>query len=443
MKDKEIYDKNRKEILMRVGEIVEVMRMPFFLENIRIRLKSGRKMYLFLILELLIGSMILSVCLNLRMTSRRNLALYEKLHAEDKVAFCYDGMVDGIRNVPITVSLYEELKAKYGEDLQLSFSNLFLTTVFYEKDFLNVELYCMDDAFFNNLFLREETDTKRDNTVFAGEHIWNAFSKIAKDPDSVEVSGSFADEMFIRNGMLWIDGKAVYPVKKISEVNEKGTQEIPAVWNEMTYDLDDALIFPLSYSEKMQEEVEAGRVDAYFSQLQAGKKKEKMDYGQLNEIVVDLTQKNEYGISFRVADRYLEMARQYETLNILVTYWLMIGGLAGLLVGTGLLGTLFLFQYRRRKSTAISYFCGSTKLRLYAEELCEISIVLITGTLGGNAAAFFVIKAGILRAIAEIRWDSSVCLFLLAGAALLGMVLFLFAAWYDHGKSYLAQAREG
>ena len=106
--------------------------MPFFLENIRIRLKSGRKMYLFLILELLIGSMILPVCLNLRMTSRRNLALYEKLHAGDKVAFCYDGMVDGIRNVPITVSLYEELKAKYGEDLQLSFSNLFLTTVFYD-----------------------------------------------------------------------------------------------------------------------------------------------------------------------------------------------------------------------------------------------------------------------------------------------------------------------
>lgn len=156
--------------------------MPFFLENIRIRLKSGRKMYLFLILELLIGSMILSICLNLRMTSRRNLALYEKLHAEDKVAFCYDGMVNGIRNVPITVSLYEELKAKYGEDLQLSFSNLFLTAVFYQKDILDMELYCMDDAFFNNLFLQEETDAKRGNTVFAGEHVWNAFSGIAKDP---------------------------------------------------------------------------------------------------------------------------------------------------------------------------------------------------------------------------------------------------------------------
>ena len=212
---------------------------------------------------------------------------------------------------------------------------------------LDMELYCMDDAFFNNLFLQEETDAKRGNTVFAGEHVWNAFSGIAKDPDSVEVSGGFADEMVIKNGMLWIDGKAVYPIKKISEVNENGTQEIPAVWNEMTYDLDDALIFPLSYSEKMQEEVEAGRVDAYFSQLQAGKKKEEMDYGQLNEIVVDLTQKNEYGISFRVADRYLEMARQYETLNILVTYWLMIGGLTGLLVGTGLLGTLFLYRYDR------------------------------------------------------------------------------------------------
>lgn len=99
--------------------------MPFFLENIKIRLKSGRKMYLFLILELLIGSMILSVCLNLRMTSRRNLALYEKLHAEDKVAFCYDGMVDGIRNVPITVSLYEELKAKYGEDRSFPFQICF------------------------------------------------------------------------------------------------------------------------------------------------------------------------------------------------------------------------------------------------------------------------------------------------------------------------------
>lgn len=78
------------------------------------------------------------------------------------------------------------------------------------------------------------------------------------------------------------------------------------------------------------------------------RRKRKWINGQLNEIVVVLTQKNEYGISFRVADRYLEMARQYETLNILVTYWLMIGGLTGLLVGTGLLGTLFLFQYRRQ-----------------------------------------------------------------------------------------------
>lgn len=71
------------------------------------------------------------------------------------MAFCYDGMVNGIRNVPITVSLYEELKAKYGEDLQLSFSNLFLTAVFYQKDILDMELYCMDDAFFNNLFCRK------------------------------------------------------------------------------------------------------------------------------------------------------------------------------------------------------------------------------------------------------------------------------------------------
>ena len=81
-----------------------------------------------------------------------------------------------------------------------------------------------------------------------------------------------------------------------------------------------------------------------------------------------------------------------------------IGAATMLMVATGMIGTLLLFQYRRRKNTAVSYFCGSTKQRIYAEQLVEIGAVLLFGTEIELAIGFAVIRQGVFSYLMEIEW---------------------------------------
>lgn len=52
--------------------------MEFFLENVLRRLRAGRKMYVLLFLEMAIGSLVLSISLNLMFTGEKQRREYEK-----------------------------------------------------------------------------------------------------------------------------------------------------------------------------------------------------------------------------------------------------------------------------------------------------------------------------------------------------------------------------
>mgnify|MGYP007003743367 CR=1 FL=1 len=56
--------------------------MEFFLENVLRRLRAGRKMYVLLFLEMAIGSLVLSISLNLMFTGEKQRREYEKQNAE-------------------------------------------------------------------------------------------------------------------------------------------------------------------------------------------------------------------------------------------------------------------------------------------------------------------------------------------------------------------------
>ena len=60
--------------------------MEFFLENVLRRLRAGRKMYVLLFLEMAIGSLVLSISLNLIFTGEKQRREYEKQNMGRKIA---------------------------------------------------------------------------------------------------------------------------------------------------------------------------------------------------------------------------------------------------------------------------------------------------------------------------------------------------------------------
>ena len=108
------------------------------------------------------------------------------------------------------------------------------------------------------------------------------------------------------------------------------------------------------------------------------------------------------------ADEISKTQNNMKVLNFCSTvigfFSIWIGAATMLMVATGMIGTLLLFQYRRRKNTAVSYFCGSTKQRIYAEQLVEIGAVLLFGTEIGLAIGFAVIRQGVFSYLMEIEW---------------------------------------
>ena len=66
--------------------------MEFFLKNVLRRLRAGRKMYVLLFLEMAIGSLVLSISLNLMFTGEKQRREYEKqnmyIYRDDKCTVC-------------------------------------------------------------------------------------------------------------------------------------------------------------------------------------------------------------------------------------------------------------------------------------------------------------------------------------------------------------------
>lgn len=161
------------------------------------------------------------------------------------------------------------------------------------------------------------------------------------------------------------------------------------------------MIFPFSHAAQIEAQNENEEPSFYSQLLAGGVNGNAADFDLLNDVTAYLTEVNQYQIECGISNSYLQFEKEYASLQWLTGYWVWIGAATMLMVATGMIGTLLLFQYRRRKNTAVSYFCGSTKRRIYAEQLVEIGAVLLFGT--GNRACYWICS------------DPSGCIFLSDG----------------------------
>ena len=424
------------------NRLAEGQDMRYFLENVLHRIKAGKRMYAFLFAELVAGVLILSVCMNALFTSEKVISEYAKTQMGGKTAITYNMKVDenseDAYRMPVDYGMYCEIKKKYQGKIEFAYSALYVNPTFLMDygEIASPHIYCMEDELFEELF--PGWTAGRGETAYLGEEVWEFLTKAEKN----KTFGDGSLIMFIRDGMLWIDGKETFPAKHLEEINSAGISGIPYIWaNDGVYDLTDAVILPAAYAVQMEEFARRFGVMAGITQLKAGGVDGRVDFSILNNVVMELTKKCRYKVTFSVADQYLALEKTYEGLNWIVWYWFLIGAAVLLQVFVGLLGMLMLLQYRRRTGMAVCYICGSTGMRLHMELLCEIGSVLFLGTGTGNILAYFLIQKGVSEAV-EIEFFGKSVVILMLLAVLTSLVSYGILCLYDRKVNYLTQLRE-
>ena len=416
--------------------------MEFFLENVLQRLHAGRKMYALLFLEMTIGSLILSISLNLIFTGEKQRREYEKQNMGRKIA------ITGMMNVqsakfPVGADTYEELQRRYKGKLSFALSNTAVNDLFLEKcgRIETVREYCMDDAFVEEVFGQTAGELDREHTVFVGDDAYEVLVQAGQEEETTR--HYIIEELYIVDDQLFVNGEPSFEVKRASEINKNQLQEIAEVWTEGMYPVSWAVIFPFSHAAQIEARNENEEPGFYSQLLVGGVNGKAADFDLLNDVTAYMTEVNQHQIECGISNSYLQFEKEYASLQWLTGYWVWIGAAIMLMVVTGMTGTLLLFQYRRRKNTAVSYFCGSTKRRIYEEQLVEIGAVLLFGTGIGLAIGFAVIRQGVFSYLMEIEWFYAVIVILAGLAAAMSLALMVLCFLYDLKYSYLMQAREG
>lgn len=194
-------------------------------ENIWRRLKAGKKLYLLLIGEMMFGSAILLICMNIFFTEEGKLKEYAKTTMTQKASVMYetgesvlDEMEEAatIWNAPsISYETAQMLVSEYGEEFELLFSNLFILDMFLpEKQCaFALEVYCMDDLFFADLFLEEESAGQdRSQKAYLGADVYEFLKMAGEESDDKVFSTGY--RFWIRDGMLWVNGEPLFEAAK-------------------------------------------------------------------------------------------------------------------------------------------------------------------------------------------------------------------------------------
>lgn len=428
--------------------------VKWFFENIWHRLKNGKKFYIFLMLEMLLGSVILLVCMNVFLTEREHLKEYAKTNMSKKAAVTFsaqdylpeEGMEEesGIVSKHITVPEreYQALVSEFEGKLAFSLSNVFIMDMFLAETGTpcTFEVYCMEDGYFTELFGIEEEAVNREKIAYLGSDVYEFLEQAGKAKK--EEVFAIGYPFWIVDGRLWIDGQDLFDAVRIEEINENQIKSIPMVWTDGEYELEKAVILPLSYSADMESMIETRQEFIANTQLKVGRVNEKIDFSQLNQVLLYLTRLNENKFTFMLSDQYLELEKQYEDMKSLLVYWGWIGSAFSIMVLSGAVGVLVLLQYRRRKSTIIQYFCGATRRRLYFEMLCEIVVVLLAGTLLGSCVANKFISFLEIGGL-DIKWYCQSAGMMVVLTMLIAAIAFLISYLVDKNKAYLYQIKEG
>lgn len=369
--------------------------MRYLLYRVWKQLWSNRKIYWLIIFEMAVGIFVLVTCLNLTFTNREVLARYRQEMAEGMIPIQWEeGEPDREEEyenascLAIDYGGYLQLEREYEKELNLYYTVVALDTCFFEGEQGELSTAEVWYLFMNdNMFEKCFGFARENDQAYAGRRAYKSLNKMgAAGEGNVKAVVRSSNEFLARQGKIWfsegcgVEYKEIPAGEKTEYINRTSgiTEQIP---------VEDCVICPISLADDFH--VRKGAEDVIFMVQYKGADERPALFEELCQKIEGM-QGGKYIVY--VSDEYLKMEKRVKEQDNLVRMFLAVSFVTLAIVTVSMIGILLIVLQKRKKTAAVSFAFGATKIRNFMELFAEVFLLFFTGAGLGvlvSAAASF------------------------------------------------------
>lgn len=322
------------------------------------RLKWNIKIYVFIVLELVIGFTIIANQMNVTYAVEERLEAFKTQYTESGISVnAYSKDLFGKRELPVTKKDYDYIVQEYGQILNVSYISYGSV---YTSNMETITVCGMSETALQKMF-QTEADTAyigaEAKRLLGAADIVLGESAVTICGDEIEANGT---------EYLLLDIPNEKNKENLLSFSAMASADIP---------LSKCIIIPLSLQEILEE------YDVLYNCSLELIGKEGTDSGQLqeagNEIVKYLLQQHEDN-TYETENKIAEYEKGSNDLSETVRLLSWVAKFSLFLVVVGMVGVLFILLEKRKKDFIISFWVGAEKWKLVVELLLEMLFLCVT-----------------------------------------------------------------
>lgn len=315
-----------------------------------------KKIYFFLLIELVLGISIILCGFHSRVCATQRLETYQEQNA---IGLDLRGNTSGDQTQPaITVQDYHLIKQKYSQ--QATFSYMILQHAIYTlpdiEDVQDITIIAMSDNYFKDFF----GFIPQPNTAYIGQKIQIDYQNGMR---------ILADAMEFKEKSFYVGDESLTIASLPQDIHSL------TLAAEVEFDQDTSSILVLPESQLDFLEQHAIGAPTIFFKITPHQE------NSLNFIynIVDWLQEEHPEYQYQVIDQKEQIEKSIQDLTSQIQQLTWIAQLALVITVIGIIGVLLIFLEHRRRELAICRMLGATRVRLFLELFGEIFLLCLTG----------------------------------------------------------------
>ncbi len=323
------------------------------------RLWWNRKIYIFILLELVIGLTIIACQKNVSEAIEARLVEYERQFEKSGISIqCFLSESDALSGgLAITWEDFEFLSKQYGDEVELSYVSYGSA---YNLDMKTITILGMSDLAFERMFGVEGKKPYIGSTAktYVEKGIVGMDDELSIDVNGIQIKGTF------------------YPFQEFNrEQNKVGIIDFSSI---AMYDklAETCIVVPLSMQEILEEKEVLWNCTLELSQ--AGNT-EGTRIREIGEEMIVLLSERHTNYTYEQVNKIKDYEENSADLSDSLMLLSWISGFSLFIVSVGIMGVLFILLDKRRKDMLISYWVGAEEWKLVVELFLELSFLCLLG----------------------------------------------------------------
>lgn len=355
--------------------------MEYSLECIFKHLRLHKKIYMAFIIEILIGVVLFTSCINIYFSWTDQLKQLKQQRIGKEVTVSYSSLDfsgEAVSINPITFDDYQNLSNKYKDNLELSYGSQNYVTVAIKQtqEMFEFTNFFMEGTMYESLF----GSKMEPGIIYAGTSAQQNINRLSEKIKSQEKIISFQDYFIINgDGTITLKGAGTFQVKPIE--NEKNTKIIhhpsDIATEDENFKVKDSIILPLNNIVHIENQLNGWKI------LKVKYKDSESEINQIPSLLADLAKWHGTDYIYTVPDEYMTMESTIGDADVLVLRYFYASICILFIVIVGMIGVMILLLHKRKKEIAIKIAYGSTWNRIFLELFFELWIVFEIGGAAG------------------------------------------------------------